>query len=147
MLIEPIISFGMIFVKGMRAYKTGDLARITDSGEIEFHGRLDNQVKLRGLRIELGEVEEVMSGFKSIRNCAAAVIDSRMLCLYYVPRGNATKEAVAEYAASHLAHYMVPDLYVELKEMPMTANMKVDRKALPKPETVTIRHDEASSFL
>ncbi|MBO6148159.1 MAG: hypothetical protein J6O55_02335, partial [Lachnospiraceae bacterium] len=115
--------------------------RITPDGEIEFHGRRDSQVKLRGLRIELGEIEESMSGFDGIDSCAAAAIDSRVLCLYYVPSRPVSKGDLASYASSILPRYMVPDLFIELKEMPLTANMKIDRKALPKPDIQAVEHE------
>ncbi len=120
--------------RGMRAYRTGDLARINENDEIEFHGRNDSQIKLHGLRIELGEIEENMQKFEKIDACAAVPIDNRYLCLYYTPAGDVSKEEVREFAKGHLAHYMVPDLYEQIDHMPLTANCKIDRKALPKPE-------------
>ncbi len=123
--------------RGMRGYRSGDLARIDDNGEIVFHGRIDSQIKLKGLRIELGEVENVMAGCSLIDSCAAGPVDNRYLCLYYVLKEpsepeDARKE-IRAYAASHLAHYMVPDLYMQLPEMPVTTNWKIDRKRLPRP--------------
>ncbi len=120
--------------RGMRAYRTGDLARINENNEIEFHGRNDSQIKLHGLRIELGEIEENMQKFEKIDACAAVPIDNRYICLYYTPSGDVSKEEVKEFAKEHLAHYMVPDLYEQIDHMPLTANSKIDRKALPKPE-------------
>ncbi|MCR5733216.1 MAG: amino acid adenylation domain-containing protein [Lachnospiraceae bacterium] len=130
--------------KGMRAYKSGDICRITDDGEIEYIGRKDDQVKIRGLRIELSEVESLMGEMKGMNSCAAASIDGRYLCLYYVSETGITEEALRAYAKEHLAHYMHPDIYVKLNEMPMTDNMKIDRKALPKikPEAKSHRQPE-----
>jgi len=130
---NPFIKFN-----GMRAYRSGDLARLNPDGEIEFHGRTDHQIKIKGLRIELGEIEEVMSGCPVISLCAVTPIENRYLCLYYTLRedvapGNAD-EAVRSFAKEHLAHYMVPDWYMRLDRMPFTANRKIDRKNLPKPE-------------
>ncbi len=132
--------------RGMRGYKSGDLARITEDDEIEYHGRRDDQVKYHGLRIELGEIEANMAKFPGIDACSASVYDGRFLCLYYVPKqnpetdGQNSQEAeeidpdeLRAFAREHLASYMIPDLFVAISEMPMTANMKVDRKALPKP--------------
>lgn len=132
---ETFITFN-----GMRAYKTGDYARITENDEIEFHGRRDNQVKYHGLRIELGEIEENMSRSTYIEACVAAVYEDRFLCLYYVPKGDVTNEEIRNYAKEHLAHYMIPDLFVSIPKMPMTANMKIDKKALPKPELPKTMH-------
>ena len=121
--------------KGMRAYKTGDYARITENYEIEFHGRRDNQVKYHGLRIELGEIEEVMSACMFIESCAAVVVDERFLCLYYVAADGLrfTRDDLRDYAKRHLAHYMIPDLFQEVQSFAMNANMKLDRKKLPRP--------------
>ncbi len=120
---------------GMRGYKTGDLARINENEEIEFHGRKDNQVKYHGLRIELGEIEQIMNTHPSISACSAAVYENRYLCLYYVL--NEGKELSLEeikiFAGNNLAPYMLPDIYEELSELPKTVNQKTDRKALPKP--------------
>lgn len=120
--------------KGMRAYKSGDLVRITEDGEIEYHGRRDNQVKFHGLRIELGEIEEVMGKCPGVESCAVTVVEERYLCFYYVGKAGITEDAVRSYAQGHLAHYMVPSLYISLDAMPVTANMKIDRRALPIPE-------------
>ncbi|MDD7218438.1 MAG: amino acid adenylation domain-containing protein [Clostridia bacterium] len=118
---------------GMRGYKSGDIVRINENDEIEYLGRRDNQVKLRGLRIELGEVEAAMSSMRGMNICTAAVIDNRYLCLYYACEAFVTEEEVHEFAHEHLAHYMMPDIWMRMDEMPMTANQKVDRKALPRP--------------
>lgn len=130
--------------KGMRAYRTGDFVRINAHGELEFHGRRDNLVKLRGLRIELDEVENAISGHPDVKLCAAKVFDDRILVAYYVPRkpGGLDKGALQSFARASLAHYMVPELFVELADMPMTTNQKIDRKALERPE---IREEEITA--
>ncbi|MCR4655384.1 MAG: amino acid adenylation domain-containing protein [Lachnospiraceae bacterium] len=132
--------------RGMRGYRSGDLARITGDNEIEYHGRKDDQVKYHGLRIEPGEIEANMAKCPGIDACSAVVYEGRFLCLYYVPgrifKAEGQKSLPAEaagpdelraFAGEHLAPYMIPDLFVEIPEMPMTANMKVDREALPRP--------------
>ena len=127
--------------KGMRAYRTGDLARINENDEIEFHGRRDNQVKLRGLRIELDEVEKAIAAHPAVKLAAAKVFDNRILVGYYEPGipGSVTVEEIRETAGKTLAHYMMPEVFVEIDKMPMTPNRKIDRKALPRPE---IREEE-----
>lgn len=120
--------------KGMRAYRTGDLVRLDANDEIEFVGRKDFQVKLRGLRIELGEIEEVVSKYPSVQNCAAVAVDNRFLVAYYTASNPIDPATIKEYAKQSLAHYMVPDIFMQLDTMPMNANQKIDRKALPRPE-------------
>ena len=122
--------------KGLRAYRTGDLVRINEEDEIEFHGRRDNQVKLRGLRIELDEVEKVIASHPAVKNCAVKVFDNRILVGYYelLTPGTASARDIREYAKKQLAHYMVPDVFVEMEAMPLTPNNKIDRKALEKPQ-------------
>ncbi len=131
--------------RGMKAYRTGDLACITEDGEIEYHGRQDSQIKLHGLRIELGEIEENMSKHPMIDLCAAAPIENRYLCLYYTVKGPVDKEELKAFAKEHLAHYMVPEIFVQLDEMPLTANRKIDRKSLPKPELPKVEVREAET--
>ena len=117
---------------GMRGYKSGDLALINSEGEIEFHGRKDNQVKLRGLRIELGEVEEVILSHADVLNAVAVVMDEQ-LCVYYTATKEIEPQELSDFAAESLAYYMVPDILLQLEEMPLTANHKIDKKSLPKP--------------
>ena len=124
---------------GMRAYRSGDLACLTAEGEIEFHGRKDRQLKLKGLRIEPGEIEAVMARCPVIGLGAVMPVENRCLCYYYTLQDNTegakeADEAVRAYAKAHLAHYMVPDYYMRLETMPVTANWKIDRARLPKPE-------------
>lgn len=122
-----------IEINGEKAYKTGDLAKINSDGEIEFFGRIDNQIKLRGLRIELGEIEEVINGFDGVLTSITVPVDNKYLCCYFTADRNIDSEKLTDYASKSLAHYMVPDVFVQLEKMPMTQNGKIDKKALPKP--------------
>ncbi|MCI8372641.1 MAG: amino acid adenylation domain-containing protein [Lachnospiraceae bacterium] len=118
---------------GERAYKAGDLARWNADGEIEFHGRVDNQVKLRGLRIELGEIEEVLNQFPGVKTSVVVVVDDAYLCGYFTADRPVDPQELSAFTADYLAYYMIPDVLVQLEELPLTANMKIDKKALPKP--------------
>ena len=122
-----------IELNGERAYKTGDLAKINSDNEIEFFGRMDNQIKLRGLRIELGEIEEVINSFEGVITSITIPVDNQYLCCYFIADHEVDTEKLMEYASKSLAHYMVPEVFIQLEKMPMTQNGKVDKKALPKP--------------
>ncbi|WP_255360906.1 non-ribosomal peptide synthetase [Duganella sp. Leaf61] len=126
------------FVAGGRMYRTGDLARYLNDGAIEYLGRNDFQVKVNGLRIELGEIEARLASHPGV---AEAVVVARQddlgarLVGYYVARGAA--EADVEDLRTHLAvtlpAFMIPAVYVRLDSLPLSANGKLDRKALPEP--------------
>lgn len=125
---------------GMKAYRSGDFAIMRPNGDIEYRGRRDSQVKLRGLRIELGEIETVLGAHPDIKHCAAVAYDGKLLVLYYSSKDNLSENEVREFLGNHLAHYLMPDAIVKLDEMPMTANQKIDRAALKKPDI----HEEAA---
>lgn len=121
-----------------RMYRSGDIGRWTFDGKIQCLGRVDNQIKLRGLRIELGEIENKIEQMPGVS--AAIVnkfnIESReFLCGYYVTDGSKeVKESeVKSYIKKYLPPYMVPSYIIHLDEMPYTINRKIDRKALPVP--------------
>jgi len=122
-----------------RVYRTGDRARLLDNGEIEFLGRLDDQVKIRGYRIELGEVIASLSQFDGIQANVVVVRDmgdgGPTLVAYVVPRSDArlTASDLREFLASRLPDYMIPSLFVSVTELPIMANGKVDKSALPAP--------------
>lgn len=127
---------------GGRMYRTGDLARRLPGGEIEFLGRVDDQVKLRGVRIELGEIRNALLHHPGVQD-AVVVVDGenssvdRRLIAYYVPRPEHDVEVHDLRRRLHdtLPSYMVPAAYVELEAVPLTHNGKLNRKALPKPGT------------
>ncbi|WP_083629583.1 non-ribosomal peptide synthetase [Tenacibaculum agarivorans] len=127
------------FVVGDRLYKTGDLARWLPNGNIEFIGRKDAQVKIRGYRIELGEIENALSNLSSIsQSCVLAKEDTKgnkHLVGYVVTENDFNKEATQAALKESLPDYMVPSIWVKLEEMPLTSNGKLNRKALPEPET------------
>ena len=124
----------------VRMYHTGDLCRWNEDGQIEYMGRIDTQVKLRGFRIELGEIESKALNVGGIRQAAAEVrkvMGNEHLVLYYtLEEGSSlTDEDIhTALAGTSLAEYMVPDTYMRLDVMPMTPNLKINRKALPTPE-------------
>lgn len=121
---------------GYKVYHTGDLARWNEQGELEFMGRIDNQVKLRGFRIELGEIENQASLIEGIKAVAAEVREaggSKHLVLYFTATSEMDTEEIRERLSASLTEYMVPDTYMQLNEMPLTPNGKVNRRALPAP--------------
>ncbi len=125
---------------GERLYRSGDLARYRADGEIEFLGRVDDQVKLRGFRIELGEIESCLTQHQEVE--AAAVIcredptGEKRLAAYIVPRGAAApgKKELREFLNRMLPEHMVPADFVFMAGFPCLPNGKIDRKSLPLPE-------------
>ncbi|MBD2520503.1 amino acid adenylation domain-containing protein, partial [Nostoc sp. FACHB-973] len=123
-----------------RLYKTGDLARYLPDGNIEYLGRIDNQVKIRGFRIELGEIEAVLSQHEDVQVCCViARVDTtgdKRLVAYIVPQPQQTPKVteLRSFLKSKLPEYMVPAFIVFLESLPLTANGKIDRRALPAPE-------------
>ncbi|HYX15543.1 MAG TPA: amino acid adenylation domain-containing protein [Nostoc sp.] len=134
--------------KATRLYKTGDLARYLPNGEIEYIGRIDQQVKVRGFRIELGEIEAVISQHPKVRETIAVVHndlrDSQIIVAYLVPQIEQTL-AISElrsFLESKLPSYMIPGAFVILEVLPLTPNGKVDRKALPALDTIRPEFEE-----
>ncbi|MDQ3289111.1 MAG: amino acid adenylation domain-containing protein [Pseudomonadota bacterium] len=128
-----------------RLYRTGDLCRWTEDGDIEFLGRIDQQVKVRGFRIELEEIECTLESMEGVDGAAVAVVESdggkKMLVGYVVSRDQAmTSEAARAHIAARLPGYMVPRVVMRLDELPRLPNGKLDRKRLPAPEAS--RNDE-----
>ena len=120
-----------------RMYRTGDLARYNDEGTLDYMGRLDFQVKLRGFRIEIGEIEHRASTFDGVKGVAAEVRDvagAKHLVLYYGSDKAVDEAALKTHMAAALTDYMVPDYFVRMDPMPMTPNGKINRKLLPSPE-------------
>ena len=117
---------------GERLYVTGDLARRRSDGPVEFLGRSDHQVKLRGLRIELGEIETAIGATGLASTSVVQVRDDRLVA-WLVPAGGYDASALKEALARLLPDYMVPAAFVPLPAMPVTANGKLDRRALPEP--------------
>ncbi|MBP3885353.1 MAG: amino acid adenylation domain-containing protein, partial [Olsenella sp.] len=121
---------------GIPAYRTGDLAVVRVDGQIEFHGRMDDQVKLRGLRVELGEVEKVIGSFPCIKQAVVTVVKGAQeyLAAYFLSDAPVDTAELRRHAREYLTSYMVPQSFMRLEEFPLTANGKVDKKALPEAE-------------
>ncbi|WP_434711740.1 non-ribosomal peptide synthase/polyketide synthase [Pseudomonas sp. D3-27] len=133
------------FGHGQRLYRTGDLARYRPDGVIEYAGRIDHQVKIRGLRIELGEIEARLAEHDAVRETVVLAQDGTLLVAYLVPAraellaaDGAVRQALQARLREHLSQslpdYMVPQHWVWLEKMPVSPNGKLERKALPKAE-------------
>jgi len=126
---------------GTRFYKTGDLVRYRADGRLDFLGRMDGQVKLRGYRIELGEIEATLVALDVVRNAAVVLrtdagSEPRLVAYYVAADGASTSPAELRSAlARTLPSHMVPSAIMELAELPITPTGKIDRKALPAPDT------------
>ncbi|MBY8849749.1 amino acid adenylation domain-containing protein [Saccharothrix sp. MB29] len=118
---------------GARMYRTGDLVRWLPDGQLEFVGRADGQVKIRGHRVEPGEVEAVLRGCPGVAQAAVVALDGRLVG-YVVPDRDPDLAAVRAELGRVLPDYLVPSALVPLAELPLTPSGKVDRRALPRPE-------------
>ncbi|WP_460410801.1 MULTISPECIES: amino acid adenylation domain-containing protein [unclassified Pseudomonas] len=116
-----------------RMYRTGDLARWLADGNVEYLGRNDDQVKLRGVRIELGEIEAALSAHEAVQDCVVLVRDGQLLA-WFTERLNVEIEELRSHLQAQLPQALVPAAYVRLQALPLTANGKLDRKALPEPD-------------
>ena len=132
---------------GGRLYKTGDRARYLPDGRIDFLGRIDNQVKVRGYRIEPGEVEQVFKQHPVVNDVVVVVREDtpgdKRLVAYVVSRPEQALEisSLRSFGKEKLPQYMMPSVFVVLQSVPLTPNGKVDRKALPKPDKAEARTD------
>lgn len=127
------------FTEGRWLYKTGDLGRWNDEGVLEFHGRADRQVKLRGQRVELGEVERMIQSFEDVKQCAVLFETDEpggSLSAYVSWKENSKADermrALRAHLSASMASFMVPRHIVELSALPLTPSGKIDRKKLPK---------------
>jgi|GEM_PF-2643839 len=115
-------------IPGKTIYRTGDLAIERDGGIFEYHGRQDNQVKLRGFRVELGEIENVASGYPDIDEAAVLVIDEKLFLCYAGKRQDGM--LIKSHIASKCPSYMIPHVVIHLDKLPKNSNGKLDRKVL-----------------
>jgi amino acid adenylation domain-containing protein len=143
--VEKFIPNPFEKAEGSKLYKTGDLARYLPDGNIEYLGRIDNQVKIRGFRIELGEIEAALSQHESVQSSVVIaredIPQTKRLVAYIVPQPQQipTVSELRSFLKQKLPDYMVPSAIVILESLPLTANGKVDRRALPVPDLYSDR--------
>lgn len=124
------------FIKDKIMYKTGDLGFFNSNGKIICCGRIDHQVKIRGLRIELSEIENILHTVYNIENVIVVkkqINGKDALCAYYVQKGPVDEAVLKKILQNKLPQYMIPQYFIRLKSMPYTPNGKIDRKALLEP--------------
>ena len=130
-----------LFGKRERVYCSGDLARWLPNGELEFLGRVDHQVKLRGFRVELGEIEAVLAQHEAVQDCVVVLHEEqsyKSLAAYIVLVAGKTADTqtLRQFLSAQLPDYMLPSSFTLLDALPLTPNGKTNRKALPKPQRV-----------
>ncbi|SDG45461.1 thioester reductase domain-containing protein [Desulfosporosinus hippei] len=124
------------FFPGTRMYKTGDLGKWLENGEIEYIGRNDKQVKIRGFRIELSEIEECLLKNEDIKQAVVTTyqhLDRALLCAFLVGSVELPVSELRQHMLGYLPEYMIPNRFIWLPALPLTSNGKVDRKSLPNP--------------
>ncbi|MFK7784054.1 MAG: amino acid adenylation domain-containing protein [Crocinitomicaceae bacterium] len=126
-----------------RLYRTGDKVRLLPNGDLEYLGRMDDQVKIRGYRIELGEIEHALQQHDSITDTVVIARpneeETNELVAYMVSRQEETVADLRSFLSQQLPDYMLPSYYVQLDELPLNNNGKVDKKALPNPQGLSIK--------
>lgn len=131
---------------GERLYKTGDVGRYLPDGNIEFMGRIDNQVKVRGYRIELEEIEYNLNTHLNIRGCTVVIHEAedqvQQLVAYVVGNDNLEPAEIHQFLENKLPEYMIPDLIVFLDELPTHSNGKIDKNSLPDPLSLLKTNNE-----
>ncbi|MBE9010857.1 amino acid adenylation domain-containing protein [Pseudanabaenaceae cyanobacterium LEGE 13415] len=137
-----------IQVENLRLYRTGDRAIYRNGGNLEFLGRIDDQIKIRGFRVELGEIEAVLTQHSKVQDAIVIVreIESdRQLIAYVVPQNTETltERELRSFLKSKLPSYMLPAAFVVIDSVPLTVNGKVNQKALPIPHLNTIREQSS----
>ena len=121
-------------LRGLPAYHSGDVVRLNMDGEVEFFGRSDNQVKLRGYRVELDEIEKSICSFEGVRQSKVIVRNNGSedyLAAFFTAERKIDISTLTEYLKARLNYYMVPDVMAQLDSMPLTPSGKVDKKGLP----------------
>jgi amino acid adenylation domain-containing protein len=122
-----------------KLYRSGDLVKLSDNGEMEYFGRIDHQVKIRGFRVELGEIETQLLKHDEIKEVVVTAkevaegANERYLCAYIVSDKEQITSELREYLSEKLPEYMIPSYFVQVEHIPLTPNGKIDRKALPDP--------------
>jgi amino acid adenylation domain-containing protein len=133
------------YITGDKLYKSGDLGRLLDNGDIEYLGRIDNQMQLRGFRIELGEIENQLLGYKDIKECVVLVKEDKnehqYLCAYIVPGKQIVSSKLRDYLSKRLPAHMIPNYFVPIEKIPLTLNGKINRHALPEPLMILENQD------
>jgi aryl carrier-like protein len=135
------------FQAGERLYRTGDRGRWSVDGYIEFLGRTDHMVKVRGYRVELGEVETALRGHPNVRDCVVVTRENNAAgvdLVAYLVADETTSADMRSWLGQRLPAYMVPRLFMFLDALPLTPRAKVDRRALPEPED--LRSDSAQEY-
>jgi len=135
---EKFVPHPFSATRGERLYRTGDIVRWNADGEVEYVGRVDNQVKIRGFRIETGEIEAALIANESVREAVVIVredvLGEKRLIAYVAGEPDTTVKELRSYLRERIPDYMVPSYFVMLDHLPLNANGKVDRPALPKPQ-------------
>ena len=128
------------FVEGDRLYRTGDLVRYRADGELDFVGRNDFQVKLRGLRVELGEIEALLAAYPAVGQAVVLMREERLVAYFTCNDGQPAPalEALRSHLLARMPEYMVPQAFVRLAALPLSRNGKVDRSALPAPDAEAV---------
>lgn len=142
---EELTKDKFITFENLPAYRSGDLAFWGYDGKIHFMGRMDNQVKLRGLRVELDEIENVMNDYPAVLRSVVLVKENpqagQFLCGYFTASESVDKESLTKHMKRSLTHYMIPSVLIQLDSLPLTNNGKIDKKALPEPEFTVEKKD------
>jgi aspartate racemase len=135
--------------RGARLYKTGDLVRYRSDGNIEFLGRVDNQIKIRGFRVELEEIEQALRSHSGVLDCVVVLHEDsdgdKRLCAYVVrePRSELKSSELRNYLKTKLPSYMVPASFELIEALPLLPSGKINRRALPTPRFTRLEADES----